>query len=309
MLPLPYMLVETAGKVLETDARRRPWSVADPFLGLEVNVENRRLAELTASCYFVLPEPASAGAPWGVRGADGGVLSLLTIARGLSGESANPPEFLDSAALLEVFGGVYLHFTYDPWRSRFEVRMNAGSEIPDLLGATLEGAPPELVCGRLLELYVEVNAEQIFASVNDVFAGGDLALDAAAPSTGEDERRPWGHSPSGFWWVLSGVPEVGDERFSPLPPGLGLSDLRITLGSVVEQSMGSLAYSGALDHLVVARPAVAGPRALSIPKWEVRALLRHAGSLREIADDLDRIRLLLPLEDGGSFPAEAQENT
>lgn len=279
----PFMLLEKAGKVLVTRARNRPWSVGDPYRGLEVT-EKGPLAELTASFYFVLPEIVSYD----------GVLSLLTIARGLPGTPSEPPEFVDSAALLEVQGGVYVQVTYDPLRSCFEIRMNAGSEFSELVGVTLGGAPPETVCGRLLELYVEVNAERIFASVHDHFLDdGDVAFDGQAPSTGED-GRPWGAELSGCWWVFVGMPDVEDERSSLLPAGFGLSDLRIALGSEVSGTVGSLAYQGALDHLAAARPVP--PQGL-FPAWEVRALLRHARSLRAIADDLDRIRLMRPLTD------------
>lgn len=284
MRHLPHRLAEIAGKVLETDAGRRTWTLGNPFAGHEVNGKNR-LHELTASFYFVLPRLA----------ANGRTLNLLTIARGLGGDSSGPPEFLDPAALSDVGGGVYLHVTYDPSRSRFEARMNAGSEVRELLGVVLKGAPPEQVCGRLLELYVEIDEDRMFASVNDRFAGGhvelgDFALDGIAPSTGE-AGRPWGASPAGLWWVVSGLP-VEDEPSSRLPSGFGLSDLRIALGSASDDAMGSLAYSGALDHLVPARP-VEAPK--PVPEWEVRALLRHAESLRAMADDLDRIRLLLPV--------------
>ena len=74
--------------------------------------------------------------------------------------------------------------------------MNVGAETAQLRGVTLEGAAPELVCGRVLELYFEVSEDRIFLSLHDRFAGGDLVLAGTAPSTGQREH-PWGVSAAG----------------------------------------------------------------------------------------------------------------
>lgn len=247
ILEPPYPLVELESKVFETAEDECFWYFGDPFLGVEVDDE-RDLDELTSSFYFVLPRLESGD----------GVLSLLTIARGLPGDSSGMAKLWDPVELREVLGGIYVHVTYDPSRSLFEVSMNAGSESRELRGVILGGADPELVCGRVLELYVEISHGRIFASVQDRFAGGDLAFDDEASSTGGSDR-PWGAAPSGCWWVFCGVTDVRDDRGSALPPGFGLSDLRITLGSEIDDVAGSLAYHGTLDHLVAPRPQAPDP--------------------------------------------------
>ena len=177
--------------------------------------------------------------------------------------------------------------TYDAGRREFRVTMNAGGDTPELLGVSLTGARPEQVCGRVLECYVEISNGRIFASVHDAFAGGEVAFDAAADSTGVF-GHPWGASASGFWWVTSGIGDSNDRRSASLPPGFGLSDLRVTLGSEVEEATGSLLYQGVLDHLVSC-----GHESMS--RHEIARLMDHVASLRSVADNLERFRLLLPV--------------
>ena len=275
MLTFPHSLVEIDNLVLETNECKRVWFLGKPAAGTRVR-EQSRLDEVTGSCYVVFPEMAAGDGP----------VSMLTIARGRPGDGASRmPSFWNPVELGDVLGGVYAHVTYDPSRSTIELGMNVGAETPDLLGVTLEGAAPELVCGRVLELYFEVSEERIFLSVHDRFAGGDLALAATAPSTGRP-KHPWRVLASGHWWVTSGVDGRAD-RSASLPPGFGLSNLRITLGADNEEAMGSLLYRGELDHL-----AAAPPKRLS--GADLEQFTRHVKSLNEIAKEIERFRLLLP---------------
>lgn len=277
MLTFPYPLAEIDSKVLETTEHRRVWYLGNPAVGAEVDDEGR-LDELTGSCYFALPKLDAAEGP----------VSILAVARGrpaTAGKSRRP-SIWNPLELHAELGGVYVSVTYHPSRSEFEIGMNVGSETKELLGVTLEGAPPELVCGRVLELYFEISEERIFVSVHNRFMNGDVSLDGLAPSTGQSEK-PWGVPATGHWWVMVGVDGRAD-RTLPLPVGFGLSNLRITLGADTEEAMGSMLYDGALDHLV-ADP----PKRLSVE--DLQLFTEHVKTLRRITTDVERIRLLLPI--------------
>jgi hypothetical protein len=43
---------------------------------------------------------------------------------------------------------------------------------------------------------------------------------------------------SSCWWITSGVGNVCDRQVSRLPPGVGMSDLRVTLGSATDKAAG-----------------------------------------------------------------------
>ena len=275
MLKLPHRLAEVNSKVFETTEKKRVWSLDNPVTGTEADAGQGRLDELTCSCYVVIPDMKKKR----------GKRSLLTISRGRAGDgAARMPSFWDPVELGEVNGGVYAHVTYDPSRHEIELGMNAGGESPELLGVTLEGATPELVCGRVLELYFEISEDRIYFAVHDRFADGDFVLSGMAPSTGRPQH-PWGAPAAGNWWVTSGIDGRSGHALS-LPPGFGFSNLRITLGADNEEAMGSLLYDGALDHLVAGAPE-------RPVKEEVELLKGHVASLRATATDVERIRLLL----------------
>lgn len=275
MLKFPHLLAEINTKVLETTENVRMWNLGNPSLGAEVH-STRRLDELTCSGYFVLPEMEAQAGP----------VSLLTIARGRPAYTSHMPSFWDPVELRDELGGVYSHVTYDPSRCLFKVGMNVGGETPELLGVTLEGAPPELVCGRVLALYFEISEERLYVSIHNRFATGDVSLDGTAPSTGGHER-PWSKPCSGHWWLMCGM-EGADERSSTLPPGFGISNLRVTLGADNDEAVGSLGYNGALDHLVAQPPT-------NLSTADLKRLAGHVKTLQGIAKDIERIRLQLPL--------------
>lgn len=218
----PYVLAEKPEMFHQTSERNLVWSLGDPCLGVEVTDE-RDLDELTVSFCAVLSRHVSDDEP----------TPVFTVCR-------------VGATLSENDDEVFLHVTYERWRSRFKMTMNAGADRPELVGVTLEDAPPELVLGRPLAFYVEVSAGRIFASVMDPH--GDFALDAVALSTG-GPGQPWGAPAAGNWRVTSGTSAAGYEPSTPPAPGCGLSNLRITLGSHQDAALGSTAYQGALDHL------------------------------------------------------------
>lgn len=224
MKPQPHTLVEIRKTVLESTERRRAGSLGDFHLTKEDAGKRRVLDEMAVSGYLVIPPLTAEGEPF----------DFLTVGR--KGEPSK-------------LSGVYLHAVYEPARSRVHVTMNAGGATPELVGATIEGATPELVCGRVLELFVEISQGRIFASLHDRFAGGDLLLGDVALSTG-GRKEPWGVSPAGTWRVTFGMGAGQDETTSSPPPGFALADLRITLGSENDETLGSLPYSGALNHLV-----------------------------------------------------------
>ena len=297
MLELPYPLAEIHDKVLETTPDIRSWTFSDPYFGIEVK-NKRRLDELTFSFNFTLPKLTSKS----------GILNLLTIVRGRPGTTSRIPEFWNPLHLQKERGGVYAHVTYDPSRSVIEVRMNVGSDTPELQGVSVEGVDPELVCGRVLELYVEISHCRIFASLNDGFTDGDLVLDAEGASTGDDPN-PWGSPASGCWWVTSGMGNIWDRESSPLPPGVGISDLRVTLGSDTDEAAGSLLYSGALDHMVhwerLRRDVRVSPR--NGLTREVEKLRGHLDSLQKVLASLEQLRLLAPISSPPRSSTSASE--
>jgi len=239
----PIVLTEIDDLVIDVDGHEPPWYYNDPYTGVLVDAPHRRLQEIVISFYFVIPKITDEDQP----------VNLLTLAKGLPGTRACKPSFWDSILLHDQLGGIYAKVTYFPKRPELRVTMNVGGETRKLVGAVIEGAYPEAICGRVLELYAEISPGRIFASVHDRFLDGDFALDAVAQATGSDQH-PWGASPSGNWWVMSGLRDALTvyDKPSSLPPGFGLSNLRVTLGSETSTVLDSLPYTGALDHLIVA---------------------------------------------------------
>lgn len=235
----PFKLTEIEELVFDTNEYDQPWYYKDPYAGVYVE-SGRRLDELTVSFCFVIPQVVTEDDP---------PLKLLTVARGVPGNSKSWPSCRDPVRLRDIRGGIFAEVTYDPRNHEVRVRMNAGGRNQDLVGVTLTGASPERIRGRILELYAELSLGRIFASVNDLFLGGDFALDAVGPSTG-GPLYPWGYSRSGHWFVTSGLGDARHAGSSSLPVGFGLSDLRITLGSELSAPLGPLPYVDALDHLV-----------------------------------------------------------
>lgn len=320
----PFILTEIDDLVIETEAHDRPWYHEDPYTGVPVADPGRKLHEVTISFYFIIPE---------LTGEEDQPLNLLTLAKGVPGTPGCLPSFWDSILLEDQRGGIYAKVTYFPKREELHVTMNVGGETRKLVGVVLEGVSPDQIRGRVLELYAEISPGRIFASVHDRFLGGDFAIDATAPSTGGHEH-PWEASPSGNWWVMAGLRDALRVYDGPssLPPGFGLSNLRITLGSAENETLGSLPYKGALDHLVAVGdeedPFDAGdlfdvgdlefadseksiPQALfdladqidgmsdGVYRWAVRA--------RGLAEETEQLAMRLPEDLGMETSAESSE--
>ena len=311
--PKPFKLTEIEELVFDTNEHDQPWYYKDPYAGVPVDT-GCRLHELIISFNFVIPYVVTEEDP---------PMRLLTVAKGLPGDSVHWPSWRDPVRLREVRGGIYAEAAYYPREHEIRVRSNAGGPNCNLVGVILEGASPERIRGRILELYVEISLDRSFASVNDRFLDGDLAIDAVGESTGEPDY-PWGHDPSGNWFVASGLRDPRHAGPSSLPVGFGLSDLRITLGSESSAALGSIPYIGALDHLVDpfreddenpfdAEGLVLSLSEKSLPEnlfelaheldWMFDDARRWAERARGLAEETEHLAMQLP-EDLGFQPAD-----
>lgn len=271
----PLYLLEKPGRVFVSTQRDQVWHLGDSHRGTEVGAFPRSLDELTVSFYFVLPRLK----------AEPGLYNLFTLARGLPGTSRRGPRFWSPVRLRRVLGGVYLYGTYEPAKARFSVRMNAGHHSSELMGVVLKQAPPELVCGRLLSFHAEVNEERIFVSIQEYGEDSDLMFADISPSTG-GPRSPWGAPPAGHWFGQSGVGVDKDRKSMGFPAGFGLSDLCVSLGSMVQYPANPMPYSGELDSLLRPWPGEGDMEGESPLPPVVGLLNEHVTLLHEHADEL-----------------------
>lgn len=241
-----FTIAEQRGLVMETHVPGQVYTFGDERQGRFVSVAAPRLEELLASFYFVMPHLPP----------DPGLYDVLTVGRGLPARPPATPSFSDPVRLADVHGGVYIRVTYDAAEGCLGVGMNAGGRSPRLRCLFLPNLPPGLIAGRLLHLLVLVRGDVIFAALD----AGDAVPEALGhdqrPSTGR-RLHPWGASAEGHWWISSGK-GADDDLFLPLPPGFGLSDLKVWIRTGPEAVDSCPPYSGALDHRLL-DPAAGEP--------------------------------------------------
>lgn len=279
----PTLLAEFPGKVFSTVRDNQVWYLGDQHQGIEFGSVPRYLDEVMVSFNCVLPELS--GKP--------GIYNLLSLTRGIPGLK---PRTWNPVRLRQQRGGVYLYITYEPARSRIAARMNVGHHSSELVGVTFKGVSPELISGRVLLFYVEINEERLFVSIQDQSPSSDLRFDDLAPSTG-GVLQPWGASPEGHWFGQIGVGADRDRRSMGFPSGFGVSDLRIALGSEHQYPANPLAYSGALDFLIFNQPEPEPVDPGTPSPAPVHSLLgQHARMLRILAEEIEEIGARWPVD-------------
>lgn len=260
----PIILLDIPSKVFEVSRRGQTWPPADQSKGIRVDVKKHLFSEFTCSFKFTVPAVLRQGDSW---------------------------NFIKVTRAADCAEEVIVDITYEPDDSQVSVLMNAGNQGPELTGVVMKDISPAELQGRVFECYVEINQDRIFASIHNRFVGGggDLGWSAMAPSTG-GPRRPWNGSPNGLWRVSIGTANAM-RGSRALPPGFGLSDLRVSLAAAHDTFLDSLPYRGALDHLLSATPEPGS-------RWsEDRPASAETVSLPEDLSDWDHPTMPLDLPD------------
>lgn len=236
MEPQPIILADIPSKVFEANRLGDTWTLGNSPTGIRINAKDHAFSEFTCSFKFTVPLALRKGDSW----------NFLKVTR-----TRNSSE--------EVIADI----TYKPDSSQLSVLMNAGHRDPELLGVVMKDISPAELAGRVLECYIEINQDRIFASIHNRFVGGSghLTWSAMAPSTGERDH-PWEGSPNGNWKVTIGMGNAMPGS-GALPPGFGLADLRVSLASEHDTFLDSLPYQGALDHLVSGESLESASRGLA----------------------------------------------
>ena len=144
--------------------------------------------------------------------------------------------------------------------------MNAGSRSRDLQWVSLGPALPEDYTRRVLRVAVLIAPTGLYPSIEDPVSEeeelfGELALASSS------RLQPWGASPKGNWWAMSGSVNKHDKEEKSFPTGFGLYDVRITLIDMSDDAFDTMPYSGELDHLATYQREEVDP--LSQEAWDL----------------------------------------
>lgn len=236
------ILVDQPGHVFETSDFGQRWVAGNVEQGLSVTRDDFQVQQVLVEFSFILP-PLSVDEP--------GHYPIFTLANGIAGKQAGEPDFWFPGAG-KGSGGFFLSINYEPCKGLLHCGMNAGTPKRQLQWIALGPAPADWYTGRVLRAFILIAPVGLYPSIEDVTGEqpelfGELELPRVA---GACALPPWGVAPAGNWWVASGAEIKPDQGEKSLPPGFGLSDVRIHLLDPSDADFRLLPYSGDLDHLV-----------------------------------------------------------